>query len=143
MPRKKRRYKAHSCYHVFNRGNRKENIFFDKRDKIYFCENLYVYAKRYHIKVEAYCLMRNHFHMILRTGARPHDLSRFMQAFMTKFAMHMNKKFGKVGHVFQGRYKAKHIPTKQDLRRVRKYIQNNPIKEGWVEDPDDYRWMRV
>lgn len=143
MARKKRLYKAHSYYHVFNRGNNKENIFFDKNDKIYFLDNFYSYAKRYRIGIDTHCLMRNHFHSILKTGVRPHDLSRFLHAFMTKFAMYINRKYKRVGHVFQGRYNAKLLKTEKDLLRVREYITNNPVKEGWVEDPDDYRWTRV
>ena len=143
MARKKRSYKANSYYHVFNRGNNKENIFFDKNDKIYFLKNFIIYAKSYCIKVDAYCLMRNHFHSILKTGVRPHDLSRFLHAFMTKYSMYINRKYKRVGHVFQGRYNARLIETEKDLLKVREYIKNNPIKEGWVEDPDDYRWTRV
>jgi REP element-mobilizing transposase RayT len=143
MARKKRLYKKNSYYHVFNRGNNKNNIFFDTEDKKYFLKNFYSYSKRYNIKIVAHCLMRNHFHSILKTGDCPRDLSKFLQAFMTKFSMYINRTYKRVGHVFQGRYKAKLITSKGYLIQVKKYIRNNPVKEGWVEDPDDYRWMRV
>ena len=61
---------------------------------------------------------------------------------MTKFTMYINRKHKRVGHVFQGRYKANLIKTEKDLIRVKDYIRNNPVREGWVEDPEDYRWMR-
>jgi REP element-mobilizing transposase RayT len=143
MARKKRKFIANSYYHVYNRGNNKNDIFFDVKDKQYFLRYFYQYAKRYKIKIESHCLMRNHFHSILKTGDRPYDLARFLHAFMTKYAIYVNKKHNRVGHVFQGRYNAKLIQTANDLERVKKYIKENPIKEGWVEDPDDYRWMRV
>jgi REP element-mobilizing transposase RayT len=87
--------------------------------------------------------MRTHFHLILKTGKDPEQLSRMMQAFMTKFCIYINKRYHMVGAVFQGRYKKREIRDFEDLIMVRRYLQNNPVKKGFVERPGDYKWMKI
>jgi putative transposase len=143
MRRRKRIFKQHGYYHVYNRGNRKNPIFIDTQDKIVFIKNLKIYTKRFNIELEGYCLMYNHYHLILKTKNNPQDLSKMMQAFTTKFCLYYNKKYGLVGHVFQGRYNAVYVAPNWNLERVKKYLKNNPVKEGLVKHPGDYRWLRI
>jgi putative transposase len=71
MPRKKRNFKQHSYYHVYNRGNRKKPVFIDTQDKAIFIRYLEMYTKRFNIGLEGYCLMYNHYHLILKTKNDP------------------------------------------------------------------------
>ena len=143
MARKPNNYKSHTYYHIFNRAHNKKVLFRQDRDKATFINYLFLYSKKFNIKVDSYCLMRTHFHLILKTNEYPKQLSRMMQAFMTKFCIYINKKYHMVGAVFQGRYQKREIKDSGDLTTVRRYLQNNPVKTGYVERPGDYRWMRI
>jgi putative transposase len=143
MGRTKNNYKVYSFYHIFNRGHNKKFVFRDSSDNKFFIRNLYMYAKKYKIKIDSYCLMRNHYHLIVRTGLDPTNLSRMMQAFGTKVSKHINYKYKTVGAVFQGRYKKRLIRDLDDLISLRSYLRQNPVKEGFVANPEDYKWMRI
>lgn len=143
MPRKKRNFKQNSSYHVYNRGNRKEPVFLDIQDRKVFIKHLETYTKRFNIILEGYCLMYNHYHLILKTKNDVEAIPKMMHAFMTRFCLYYNRKYKLVGHVFQGRYNASFVEANWNLRRLKKYIKNNPVKEGLVKHPNDYRWLRM
>jgi REP element-mobilizing transposase RayT len=143
MGRKKNNYKANTYYHIFNRGHNKKRVFRQQIDNVVFIKYLYKYSKRYNITVDSYCIMRNHYHLILKTGSKPKDLSRMMQAFLTKFSKYINNKYKMVGAVFQGRYKKREVKDFEDLIMLRRYLRQNPVKDGFVVNPDDYKWMRL
>jgi REP element-mobilizing transposase RayT len=86
--------------------------------------------------------MDNHFHLIIRTGKSPDVISKFMQRLCTSYAMITNRKYERVGHLFQGRYNAKLLRYKKDLEQARAYIKQNPVKEGLVKKARDYPWSR-
>ncbi|OGC45087.1 hypothetical protein A2400_02855 [candidate division WS6 bacterium RIFOXYB1_FULL_33_14] len=142
MSRKRRNYIANSFYHVYNRGNNKNTIFRAASDKQTFLNLLYKYNKECDIKIVTYCIMETHFHLIIRTGKDPKLLSKFMQKVCTGFAMEINRKYQKVGHVFQNRYNSNYLQYKKDLRRAIAYVQRNPVHEGWVRKPSDYKWNK-
>jgi hypothetical protein len=81
--------------------------------------------------------------LIIKTPKYPTQLSKMMQAFMTKFCIYINKKYHMVGAVFQGRYKKREIRDFEDIITVRRYLQQNPVKKRYVERPGDYKWMRI
>jgi REP element-mobilizing transposase RayT len=85
--------------------------------------------------------MDNHFHLIARTGKEPKSLSKYMQKISVTFAMEINRKYQRVGHIFQGRYNAKYLEYKKDLIQVTRYVQQNPIREGLVKKASDYPWL--
>jgi putative transposase len=143
MPRKRRALQPYSYYHIYNRGNNRYKVFRQPEDKQVFLNMLFEYQKSYKIKIIAYCIMNNHFHLIIKTGVCPRELSLLMQAFMTKFCIYINRKYDRVGHVFQGRYNAKLVKSSLGLERLKKYLKQNPVKEGLVKDPEDYKWTRV
>lgn len=143
MPRKKRDFKQNSYYHIYNRGNRKVPVFLDIQDKRVFVSNLEMYTKRFQLELEGYCLMYNHYHLILKTKTNLDAIPKMMHAFMTKFCLYYNKKYKLVGHVFQGRYNASFISSGWSLKRTKNYLKNNPVKEGLVKHPNDYRWLRI
>jgi REP element-mobilizing transposase RayT len=111
-------------------------------DKGFFISLLYRYRNQTDLVLDTYTVMGNHFHLIVRTGNKPEIISKFMQKVCTSYAMITNRKYNRVGHIFQGRYNAKYLPYKKDLKQVRNYIKQNPVKEGLVKKAKDYPWSR-
>ena len=136
-----------ACYHVINRGNRCEKIFFGEYDYKLFLEKLSEFSELYDVVIHCYCLMSNHFHIMLTT--RYANLSRFMQSFSTSFTISMNKRYNKPGHLFQGRYKAQIVESKLYKNELSRYIHLNPVKIKQYENLSfpilkkhlhDYKW---
>lgn len=125
-------------YHVFARGNNRENIFFVTEDFQRFYHNLVRFRDSLNFTLYAYCLLPNHFHLLLRSGKVP--LSKIMQVLMTAYTMYINKKHGRVGHVFQGRFKSIVVEKETYLLELLRYIHLNPVKAGLVDKADQYPW---
>lgn len=143
MSRTKRNLQKNSFYHVYNRGNNKEQVIRNPEDKQLFINLLYKNFKDCEMRIVTFCIMDNHFHLILKTGRNPKNLSKFMQRVTTSFAIQINKRYQRVGHIFQGRYNANYLPLKRDLVRAIAYVQQNPVREGIVRKPKEYRWNKV
>ena len=143
MSRGRRKFRKKSYYHIYNRGNNKERVFRWKEDKNLFVSLLYRYRNETDLIIDMYVVMDNHFHLLVRTGHNPEILSLFMQKVCTSYAMIVNRKYDRVGHIFQGRFNAKFLPYKKDLRQVRSYIKQNPVKEGCVKKAKEYPWLRA
>lgn len=142
MSRSRRCFQKKSYYHIYNRGNNKEQIFKMSTDKSFFISLLYKYRNQTDLFLDTYTVMDNHFHLILRTGQSPELISEFMQKVCTSYAMTTNRKYKRVGHLFQGRYNAKFLRYKKDLKQARMYIKQNPVKDGIVKKAKDYPWSR-
>lgn len=84
--------------------------------------------------------MNNHFHLIVKTGNEPKLLSKFMQKVTTSFAIQINRKYQRIGHIFQNRFNSNYLPYKKDLTRAMDYVRKNPVQEGMVRKPSDYPW---
>ena len=143
MARAPRNYKPNSFYHVYNRGNNKEEVFKYADDKNLFINQLYKNKDVCGIKLVSYCIMGNHFHLLIKTGNDPKKLSNYMQRVTTSYAINTNRKRNRVGHIFQGRYSANYLPYKKDQMRVLSYIKQNPVRDGIVKKSSDYRWTKV
>ena len=104
MARKPRVEYAGAFYHVICRGDQRQVIFRSDADRKYYLERLEEYRQRYGLNVYAYVLMSNHVHLLIQTGEVA--LSRIMQGLQLKYTRYYNRKYKKVGHLFQGRYKA-------------------------------------
>jgi putative transposase len=126
MPRPIRIEYAGASYHVINRGNRRNQVFFSDSDYLLFIEKLDKYATLYDVIIYSYCLMPNHYHLFLKTGFA--NLGKFMQSFNTSFTLVMNSKYNKSGHLFQGRYKARLTETELYKNELSRYIHLNPVK---------------
>lgn len=123
-------------YHVYNRGNRKARIFHYPEDNAQFLIRLHEYAKRRGVDVLAYCLMGNHFHLLLR-GGKQNAISGLMQSLGIAYAKYFNWRYELVGHVFQGRFGSRFIRDDLDLANVARYIHRNPAMSA---DINTYRW---
>jgi len=138
MPRKPRLHVPGGLYHVILRGNAGQDVFFTPADRTLFYDLLCEGVTRFGYRVHAFCLMTNHVHLALQAGETP--LSVGMQNLSFRYTRHVNKTRKRVGHVFQGRYKA--VLVDQDaygLALVR-YIHLNPVRANMVREPGAYRW---
>lgn len=131
MPRTLRASLGDYCYHVLNRGNARAQVFHDDGDYRAFVDLIGTACERLPMRVLAYCLMPNHFHLVLR----PHgdgDLSRWMQWLLTAHVRRHHRRYGTTGHIWQGRFKA--FPTQDDghLLAVLRYVERNPLRAGLV-----------
>ncbi len=138
MPRKARIDIKDYYYHIIARGQRKNPLFFSNKDFDFFIELLDKQLTKYDIKVYAFCLMKNHYHLLVK---RNNDsLEKFFKNLHTKYAIYFNRKYKLVGHVFQGRYKSFIILNEKYLYALLKYIHNNPIKAKIVNRIGDYKY---
>lgn len=115
-----------ALYHVVNRGNQRQDVFKTKRDCETFLDKLEHFAELFEVEVYCYCLMTNHFHLLLKTNEA--NLGRFMQSFLTSFTVTVNRRNRKSGHLFQGRYKAHLVENRKYLSVLSRYIHLNPIR---------------
>jgi REP element-mobilizing transposase RayT len=113
-------------YHVVNRGNQRNRIFFSPSHYEMFLEKLSVFSEQFDISVKCYCIMPNHFHLYLQT--REGNLSRFMQSLLTSFCYSLNRLRGKSGHIFQGRFKCHLVEDAAYSLVVSRYIHLNPVR---------------
>ncbi|HOW52925.1 MAG TPA: transposase [bacterium] len=127
-----------ALYHVINRGHRKEKIFRRIADREVFLEKLIAARRKFGIIVHAYCLMDNHFHLLIETPNA--NLARAMHTFHASYANWFRVKYQLVGSVFQGRYKAVLVERDDYLVRLSAYIHLNPVRARLVDEPEEHRW---
>lgn len=138
MGRKPRLHYPGALYHVILRGNAREKIFFANIDRDRFYLFLHEGIKRYHFRVHAFCLMTNHIHLALQVGDIP--LSNIMQSLVGRYTRWVNWRKSRVGHLFQGRYKAVMVDADAYLGELVRYIHLNPVRAEMVGDPGEYPW---
>src|SRR3989304_3154468 len=127
-----------AVYHITSRGNDKKTIFRDDADRETFLKILAFVNKRYHWLCHAYCLMDNHYHILIETPDG--NLSLGMRQLNGVYTQARNKRHNKTGHLFQGRYKAILIQKDTHLLEVCRYVVLNPVRAMMVEKPEDWRW---
>lgn len=137
MPRVARRESSTSLYHVVNRGFGKQIIFEDDSDRSFFMRRLDALLDEHHAKLLAWCLMDNHFHLLLDIPFE--ELPRIMHRLQTSYAGYFNRVHGGVGSLFGTRYRSEPVETEGYLMTVVRYIHENPVKAklpGGLE----YQW---
>jgi len=125
-------------YHVTARGNERKEIFKSERDRERFLEYLESSVVRYGGIIHAYCLMNNHYHILLETPSG--NLSQIMQHINGAYTNYFNTKRKRSGHLFQGRYKAILIEADEYASELSRYIHLNPVRVGAASTPDKFRW---
>lgn len=138
MPRPLRLEVEGGIYHLIVRGNEQKPIFRDGADYEEYLERLAIYRERYAFRLYAYCLMSNHAHLALQRGTEP--ISRIMLALQSSYAQRFNRRHHRVGHLFQGRYKAFLVERERYLLALIRYIHMNPVKAGLVAKTSRYLW---
>lgn len=129
---------AGAVYHVTNRGDRREAIFFDDEDRNVFLRLLGREVEQQRWRLYAYCLMGNHYHLLVETPEP--NLSRGMRRLNGVYTQTFNRRHGLVGHLFQGRYKGIVVDRDSYLLELCRYVVLNPVRAGLVETPDSWAW---
>ena len=127
-----------AVYHVTSRGDRREPIAHEDADRALFLTTLGQALERFDARAWAYCLMGNHYHLVLHT--RQANLSRLMRQINGVYTQAFNRSHGVTGHLFQGRFKAILVDCDSYLLEVCRYVDLNPVRGGMVKRPHDYRW---
>ena len=125
-------------YHVTSRGNEGKAVFKSRRDREKFAEYLESASERYQAIIHAYCLMDNHYHLLVETplGNLPQIMHHINGAYTTYF----NIKRRRAGHLFQGRYKAILVAIDEYAKELSRYIHLNPVRAKLIEIPEEYEW---
>ena len=139
MPRNPRASQGGFCYHVLNRGNGRRTVFHKDRDFAAFVKLLREAGQRTPVRLLAYCLMPNHFHLALWPRADG-DLSDYMMWLLTAHVRRYHQHYHSSGHVYQGRFRSFPIQEDDHLLTVLRYIERNPVRAGLVERAQDWRW---
>lgn len=137
MPRISRQKSTTKVYHVILRGNAKQDIFLDKQDFGKFLKEICNTKEKYQYELYAYCLMTNHVHLILHD--KNDNLSKVLQSLTISYSSYWNKKYERVGHLFQNRFLSKNVETAEYLKNLCRYIHQNPVRAG-IADIDKYPW---
>jgi putative transposase len=129
---------AGAAYHVMARGVAREAIYRGDEDMAHFLRRFGGVVQRYHWECLAYCLMGNHYHLVVRTP-RP-DLSRGIAVVNSGYARSFNERYDRSGYLFQGRFRSVLIRSSAQLRIVIRYVLRNPVAAGLCAEPHDWRW---
>jgi len=125
-------------YHVTSRGNERKAVFKSRRDREQFLTYLETATERYDALIHTYCLMDNHYHLLLETPAG--NLPQIMQHINGAYTTYFNVKRARSGHLFQGRYKAILVGKDAYAKELSRYVHLNPVRTGIVDIPEAYEW---
>jgi putative transposase len=142
MPRTARASVGGIVYHALNRGNRRADVFHKPADYDAFLETVAEARRRLSVDLFGYCLMPNHFHLVLR----PHhdgDLGRWMRWLLTAHAQRYHRHYNTTGHVWQGRYKAFPIQDDGHLATVLRYVERNPLRAELIARAEHWKWSSL
>jgi putative transposase len=138
MPRPLRPIADDLIYHVINRGNARQPVFFDDGDYLAFLKAIGDLKQRKPFELYGYCLMTNHIHLLLRP--RGASISRIVQSLLVSHTQRYHRCHGTCGHVWQGRFKSPVIQDDDHLLCVLRYIEANPLRAKIVRKAGNYRW---
>ena len=127
-----------ALYHVTSRGDRREAIFEDDEDRQIFLQTLGQAVRQFNWLCHAWCLMDNHYHLLIQTPDG--NLSKGMRQLNGVFTQASNRRHRRVGHLFQGRFKAILVERDAFLLELARYVVLNPVRAGMVKRPQDWPW---
>lgn len=125
-------------YHITSRGNEQKDVFKSRKDREKFLDYLASATERYSAVIHVWCLMNNHYHLLLETPEA--NLSQIMRHINGAYTTYFNVKRKRSGHLFQGRYKAILVEADEYAVELSRYIHLNPVKVGIVATPEAYEW---
>ncbi len=127
-----------ALYHVTSRGNQQQAIYLDESDRLLFLDVLGDVCERCNWQLHAYCLMTNHYHLLVETPDG--NLSKGMRQLNGVYTQRFNRKQGRVGHVFQGRFRGILVEKDAYLLELARYIVLNPVRAHMVDYTEDWPW---
>lgn len=125
-------------YHITSRGNEKRDVFRSRKDRERFLFYIESAAERYGAVIHAYCLMTNHYHLLMETPRG--NLSEIMQYVNGAYTTYFNVKRKRSGHLFQGRFKSIVVDADEYAMELSRYIHLNPVRAGVVKKPEKHEW---
>ena len=138
MSRQQRDKSITGDYHVMLRGINRGDIFLEDDDKVVFLNTLLLKKSKGEYVLNAYCLMDNHVHLLIQE--KEDDIARIMKRIGITYVSYFNKKYQRVGSLFQDRYKSEKVEDDRYLLTAMRYIHNNPVVAGLVTKPGAYKW---
>lgn len=120
------------------RGNERKEIFIDDEDRIRFIETISEKKQKGRFNLHAFCLMDNHVHLMLSEGTE--DIATVIKRIAVSYVYYFNKKYKRVGHLFQDRYRSEVVEDDRYILALARYIHNNPVKAGLTKTAGGYRW---
>ncbi|MBD2251174.1 transposase [Nostoc parmelioides] len=138
MPQRHIPLKIGNFYHVYNRGNNRQAIFFERENYIYFLQLIREHLISNAVDIVAYCLMPNHYHFLVYL--RDETLSDAMKSLSLSYTKAINKRFNRSGVLFQGRFQIIEVLQTDYLVHLSRYIHLNPVKAGLVNQPGEWEF---
>ena len=126
-------------YHILNRGNEKQVLFYSRENYLFFLKRLNFAIDKYGAEIICYCLMPNHFHLIIKE-IFDGSISKTMLSLQTSYAKAINKQCARIGHLFQDSYQFILVERNEYLLHLSRYIHLNPVMARLVEDPEDWEF---
>jgi len=142
MPRTARASVGEISYHVINRGNARQDVFRKKGDYQAFVDLIARACERIRMRLLAYCVMPNHFHLALWPYSDG-DLGKWMQWLLTAHVRRYHQHYKTSGHVWQGRFKAFPVEHDDHMLTVLRYIERNPLRAGLVAQAEEWPWSSL
>ncbi|TGE38075.1 transposase [Desulfosporosinus fructosivorans] len=138
MPRQQRLQSKSGYYHIMLRGNERRNIFNDDEDRFRLIDILYEKKQGNKFYLHAFCLMDNHVHLFISKGIE--DIALVMKRITVSYVHYFNKKYNRIGHLFQDRFRSEAIEGDGYILSLIKYIHQNPVKANMVKTASEYPW---
>jgi putative transposase len=139
MPRIGRAVAVGFPHHVIQRGNNREDVFFEKADRKKYLALLKKYAAKWGSPIMSYCLMSNHIHLLTKPGA-DESLFKMMQGLTLCYTQYINRTYSRTGRLWESRYHSCIVEHERYLWAVARYIEQNPVRAGMVEKAEDYSY---
>jgi len=145
MPRQARKLGDSGVYHVVIRGINKQTVFYDENDGKVFLNRLKLFKPKLNFEVYAFCLMSNHAHLLIKEEVSAEDkitakIGDVIHRLLTSYVYWYNKKYERVGHLFQNRFSSEPIDDDAHLLACVRYIHQNPLKSNLLKNLADYEW---
>lgn len=138
MPRYAREKSKTGIYHIVIRGINRQDLFYEKEDRGLFLQKLLQYKEECKFELYGYCMMNNHIHLVIKEAEIP--ISAIMSKLNTAYVHWYNWKYNRCGHLFQNRYMSEPVEDDAYLLTVIRYVHQNPIKAGIIEEMSDFEW---
>ncbi len=135
------KYEDEHYYHIYNRGAHKKEIFFEEENYKFLVRLFEKYLEPYCVTVVAYCLMPNHYHLVVKQNSNSNgDIGNFLKTTFNAYTQAINNRFGLSGTLFQGQAKVKHISSDEYCVHLIRYIHLNPVTAKLIKRAEDWKF---
>jgi len=138
MARAARKKSKTGIYHIVLRGINKQTVFYDDEDKEVLLNRIKLTKEKQGLKIYAFCFMNNHIHLLIKETTI--EIAKIMRLILSSYVFWYNSKYERVGNLFQDRYKSEPIENDEYLLCAARYIHQNAVKAGLVQDVSEYKW---